>query len=798
MKKIISVILLVIILLLLSCFTVFADTQEANEKAEILKEIGLFKGTDEGFELDRKPTRLETIIMLIRLLGKENEALETTATHPFKDVATWSDKYVAYAYSKGLTNGISEDEFGPNNIANSNTYLTLVLRALGYSDTNNKDFSWINPYDLSKEVGILDENINKENFYRSDVALVSYNALTSNIKSTTKTLYSKLKEDKVITNTFIDINLKDTEKGNIIPTTQTNLYKEKEKIQIIATPADFVNKIEYFWDENENKIEIDAQTKTIYIPSNFESGSEHILYVRAKDIDGQYINWKMYKFKISKSSEVNIELKQGSTTLSTSKTYKYEMGTQLKINASPDSIKQIQYYWDEYGVSNKKTVEGNTKTIYIPSDFDENEEYNLYIRVLDENDDYSEWKKYTIIIDDSEKSENEKVEITVKKSTKVLSTNTTNKYPVGTSLRITASPSSNISKVQYYWEDYGSSSKVTANTYYNTITIPEEFIDGYIYILKVRAQDKSGTYTNWVNYEIEISDEEETADGTTSLTLSVKKGTTTLSTSKIYKYEMGTALKISTSSSTKTDCIEYYWSDNGSNSKKTVESDEVNIEIPKEFTEGEKYKLYVRAKDTDGDYTDWYEYSFEIPSTNEFIFVIKKGVEVIDESIVNEVQKDDSIKIQVTPSSKISSIQYYWSTTTSTKATTISSYTTTIKIPTAFTIGQEYTLYVRAKDTDGNYTNWYEYKFEVIVKIESFKLNKTELNLIIGQEETLTAIITPTDATYKKISWVSLDTSIATVDEDGKVTAIKAGEAKIIAITENDITKTCTVTVTEK
>ena len=65
--------------------------------------------------------------MLIRLLGKENEALETTATHPFKDVATWSDKYVAYAYSKGLTNGISEDEFGPNNIANSNTYLTLVL-----------------------------------------------------------------------------------------------------------------------------------------------------------------------------------------------------------------------------------------------------------------------------------------------------------------------------------------------------------------------------------------------------------------------------------------------------------------------------------------------------------------------------------------------------------------------------------------------------------------------------------------------------------------------------------------------
>ena len=82
--------------------------------------------------------------MLIRVLGKESEALNGSWEHPFNDVADWADKYVGYAYENGLTNGVSDTQFGTGT-ASSFTYLTFVLRALGYSDVNGADFTWDKP-----------------------------------------------------------------------------------------------------------------------------------------------------------------------------------------------------------------------------------------------------------------------------------------------------------------------------------------------------------------------------------------------------------------------------------------------------------------------------------------------------------------------------------------------------------------------------------------------------------------------------------------------------------------------------
>jgi len=48
-----------------------------TDLAEDLKELGLFKGvSDTDFALNRAPTRTEALVMLIRVLGKENEALQ--------------------------------------------------------------------------------------------------------------------------------------------------------------------------------------------------------------------------------------------------------------------------------------------------------------------------------------------------------------------------------------------------------------------------------------------------------------------------------------------------------------------------------------------------------------------------------------------------------------------------------------------------------------------------------------------------------------------------------------------------
>ena len=79
------------------------------------------------------------------------------------------------------------------------------------------------------------------------------------------------------------------------------------------------------------------------------------------------------------------------------------------------------------------------------------------------------------------------------------------------------------------------------------------------------------------------------------------------------------------------------------------------------------------------------------------------------------------------------------------------------------------------------------------VAVESVTLNKTELTLEVGDEETLTATVAPDDATDKAVTWSSDNTAVATVN-NGKVTAVAAGTATITA-TADGKSATCTVTV---
>ena len=82
---------------------------------------------------------------------------------------------------------------------------------------------------------------------------------------------------------------------------------------------------------------------------------------------------------------------------------------------------------------------------------------------------------------------------------------------------------------------------------------------------------------------------------------------------------------------------------------------------------------------------------------------------------------------------------------------------------------------------------------EGTTSVESVTLNKTELTLEVGGEETLTATVAPDDTTDKTVTWTSDNTAIATV-ENGKVTAVAAGNATITA-KAGDKTAACAVTV---
>lgn len=74
-------------------------------------------------------------------------------------------------------------------------------------------------------------------------------------------------------------------------------------------------------------------------------------------------------------------------------------------------------------------------------------------------------------------------------------------------------------------------------------------------------------------------------------------------------------------------------------------------------------------------------------------------------------------------------------------------------------------------------------------------LNKESIALKVGASETLTATIEPANSSVAKPTWTSSDETVATVDENGVVTGVKAGYATIYAIA-GMVSASCTVTVT--
>lgn len=84
-----------------------------------------------------------------------------------------------------------------------------------------------------------------------------------------------------------------------------------------------------------------------------------------------------------------------------------------------------------------------------------------------------------------------------------------------------------------------------------------------------------------------------------------------------------------------------------------------------------------------------------------------------------------------------------------------------------------------------------------IVPVTGVSFDKTTLNLATGSSTTLKATVKPSDATNKGLTWKSSDSSIVTVDKNGKITGKKEGTA-IITVTTNDGSYTATVKVTVK
>ncbi len=172
--------------------TAMLDLYYANK----LNEIGVFKGTGNGYELERAPTRLEGLVMLVRLLGKVEDA--NNQSYPdsgFSDVPEWGKTTVNYAKANGLTNGIGNGKFGSDIKLSSQDYATFLLRALQLDNQSSWQTAELDIVRLTK---VKQDEMPSGDFSRGDVARLSYLVLMS------KTASGELLIDQLVRENAID------------------------------------------------------------------------------------------------------------------------------------------------------------------------------------------------------------------------------------------------------------------------------------------------------------------------------------------------------------------------------------------------------------------------------------------------------------------------------------------------------------------------------------------------------------------------------------------------------------------
>lgn len=167
-----------------------------QEAAQRLSYLGLLSGSGwkDGkidFELERNLTKLETLILTVRMLGVETEVLENPAEHPYTDVPEWGSAYVGYFYENGVFAEEGPAEFLPDNNVSSEEFLTFMLYALGYTaqvEQYNPALSGVS----GLRAGICTEL--KESITRGDAVMMMFRTLNATMNGSDKLLSQVLLE----------------------------------------------------------------------------------------------------------------------------------------------------------------------------------------------------------------------------------------------------------------------------------------------------------------------------------------------------------------------------------------------------------------------------------------------------------------------------------------------------------------------------------------------------------------------------------------------------------------------------
>ncbi|MCL1974835.1 MAG: S-layer homology domain-containing protein [Firmicutes bacterium] len=197
MKKTIMLLLMVVVI---CTFSTIALADEA-QYADALNKLGLFLGTENGYDLERPCDRLMGAVLITRFLGLESQAMAEDNPQPFADVTgTYADKYIAFLYKRGLIQGQAAGSYGKWAMT-GDQFATLMLRALGYRE--GADFIWSNALNKMVELKIITTaelaGFNQDSFLRADAVLLCYKVLYAIPKGNDMPLVHKLLWDDMFT-----------------------------------------------------------------------------------------------------------------------------------------------------------------------------------------------------------------------------------------------------------------------------------------------------------------------------------------------------------------------------------------------------------------------------------------------------------------------------------------------------------------------------------------------------------------------------------------------------------------------
>lgn len=165
------------------------------------------------------------------------------------------------------------------------------------------------------------------------------------------------------------------------------------------------------------------------------------------------------------------------------------------------------------------------------------------------------------------------------------------------------------------------------------------------------------------------------------------------------------------------------------------------------------------------------------------------NLEILKSDIKLTKNKSISLELQITPSD---------TTETELQFTSSNDTIATVTNKGIVTGHQTGTAIITVSTVDGRLTK--KVNVEVGEPVTSIELNQTKLNLVKKETSLLSATITPDNAIIKEVQFISQDESVATVDSNGKVTAVGIGTTQIIvkSMDGSDITAKCLVTVKQK